>query len=156
MATTEWTHRGARALVRLHERELRAFLDVWRAAEAVGLELPPSDDPNYASRAALLRHVLNAARGYLTWVCEVLGRPAPDLPATPAVDDVAQRADAYVEALVTAWNGPSLRHSTEHDFDHTTAAASWGPVYCVDAMLEHAVMHPARHRFQLEELLAAR
>jgi hypothetical protein len=24
---------------------------------------------------------------------------------------------------------------------------------CIDAMLEHAVMHPIRHAFQLEELM---
>ncbi len=26
--------------------------------------------------------------------------------------------------------------------------------YSIDSMLEHAVMHPLRHRFQLEELIA--
>ncbi len=27
--------------------------------------------------------------------------------------------------------------------------APWKIRYCIDAMLEHAVMHPIRHRFQL-------
>jgi hypothetical protein len=27
--------------------------------------------------------------------------------------------------------------------------------YSIDAMLEHAVMHPIRHSYQLEELMAA-
>jgi hypothetical protein len=30
----------------------------------------------------------------------------------------------------------------------------WNVHYCIDAMLEHAVMHPIRHTFQLQELLA--
>ena len=28
--------------------------------------------------------------------------------------------------------------------------------YCIDAMLEHAVMHPIRHAFQLDELIKDR
>ena len=32
-------------------------------------------------------------------------------------------------------------------------ASEWQTRYCIDAMLEHAVMHPIRHRFQLDELL---
>jgi hypothetical protein len=27
---------------------------------------------------------------------------------------------------------------------------------CIESMLEHAVLHPMRHRFQLEELMEAR
>ena len=29
----------------------------------------------------------------------------------------------------------------------------WKVTYCIDGMLEHAVMHPIRHRVQLEALL---
>jgi hypothetical protein len=32
----------------------------------------------------------------------------------------------------------------------------WQTRYCIDAMLEHAVMHPIRHAFQLEELMRKR
>jgi hypothetical protein len=38
------------------------------------------------------------------------------------------------------------------DEEHTTR---WGATLSIDGMLEHAVLHPARHRFQLEELLEA-
>jgi len=31
--------------------------------------------------------------------------------------------------------------------------SQWQTRYCIDSMLEHAVMHPIRHAFQLEELL---
>jgi len=31
----------------------------------------------------------------------------------------------------------------------------WGEDMSLQGMLEHAVMHPARHRFQLEELMEA-
>ena len=29
----------------------------------------------------------------------------------------------------------------------------WQTRYCIDSMLEHAVMHPIRHAFQLDELI---
>ena len=32
----------------------------------------------------------------------------------------------------------------------------WQTRYCIDAMLEHAVMHPIRHAFQLYELIKDR
>ena len=32
--------------------------------------------------------------------------------------------------------------------------APWGAPFTADAMLEHAVLHPMRHAFQLEELMA--
>ena len=32
--------------------------------------------------------------------------------------------------------------------------ARWGGIYLIDAMMEHAVMHPIRHTFQLRELMS--
>jgi hypothetical protein len=42
------------------------------------------------------------------------------------------------------------------EFSKPVYSSRWGVNYCVDAMLEHAVMHPERHRFQLLELMGAR
>jgi uncharacterized damage-inducible protein DinB len=36
----------------------------------------------------------------------------------------------------------------------TVHTSRWGAPMTVEAMLEHAVAHPMRHHFQLEELLA--
>ncbi|MCA9316350.1 MAG: hypothetical protein R3F05_03035 [Planctomycetota bacterium] len=137
---------GARALVALHERELRRFVEVWRAAAADGVRLPASDDPDCASLEALLSHVLRAARGYLLWCCRVLGLPDPGVDAVP--DDVAGRLDAYVEHVLERWDGP-LKDVDGKTGELEVFPAPWGPAYCVDAMLEHAVMHPLRHTNQL-------
>ena len=45
----EYRWRGARALVILHEQEMRALVPVWRKAVAAGVRLPPTDDPSYQS-----------------------------------------------------------------------------------------------------------
>jgi len=142
---------GARALILLHEAHLRDCLAVWRRAKAEGLALAACDDPSYASLEHLLHHVLRAARGYMVWCCETLGLPDPGIDKTPMPDTVEAEADAYVEHLLERWTTP-LAAEPEARFN-TEAPSRWKVVYCVDAMLEHAVMHPVRHAFQLRNLM---
>jgi hypothetical protein len=147
--------RGARALVVLHERELRSFLATWRTARAVGLALDPDPDPSYESMEALLRHVLRAARGYLTWTCEVLALPDPGVEPAPEPADLAAAPEAFLEHVLDRWRA-GLAGADGRTLEATEAKSRWGATYCADAMLEHAVMHPLRHRFQLEERLGGR
>lgn len=147
-----YVHAGARALVALHDRHLRAFVATWREAQRAGLALPQTDDPSYASLDALLRHVLGAARGYMTWTCEQLGLPDPGIDPTPGEDQLAGALDGYLEHLLDRWRAP-LVGVTEEQADRGTYPSRWGTDYCIDAMLEHAVMHPIRHGYQLERLM---
>ena len=75
--------RAVRALVLLHDEHLRRFLVVWKQARAASVTLPQTEDPAYVSLDTLLRHVLRAARGYMTWMCEVLELPDPEILVTP-------------------------------------------------------------------------
>lgn len=145
---------GARALVLLHERHLRSFLDVWKEAKAAGVMLPETENPDYESLDTLLRHVLAAARSYLTWMCENLRLPDPDIRPAPDVTEIEAQADAYVNHLLERWRLP-LADVEEERFDNPTFTSRWGVDYCIDAMLEHAVMHPIRHEFQLANLMRA-
>jgi uncharacterized damage-inducible protein DinB len=148
---TDYTYRGARALVILHERAMRELLPVWRRAKAAGVTLPATDDPCYASLETLLHHALSAARGYMTWLCEKLGLPEPGIDAAPEASRVAQEADRYLDHVLERWRLPLVAVSEKHlSAIHTTR---WGEQMSCEGMLEHAVMHPLRHRFQLEELL---
>jgi len=143
---------GARALVLLHERHLREFFATWKRARAAGLALPASDDPSCASLQALLHHVLRAARGYLVWTSEVLALPDPGVRPTPEAAAIEAEAEAYLEHLLERWRDP-LRGVTPERLERPAYPSRWGVAYCVDAMLEHAVMHPVRHAFQLERLM---
>ncbi len=144
---------GARAMVILHDREMRDFLETWRAAQAATLELPETDDPDYASLETLLRHVLGCAAGYLVWICEQLELPDPEVRPVPEVDVVEEQAEGYLDHVLRKWREP-LAGVPEERFYEPDYESRWGPRYCIDAMLEHAVMHPIRHRFQLEELMS--
>ena len=146
-----YTWRGARAMVLLHERHMREFLVTWREFAASGIALPATEDPAYVSPQALLWHVLRAARGYMTWMCEKLGLPDPQIEEVPPVEEIEQRAAAYLEHVLERWRIPLAglaEARSEEEFK-----SRWGSTYHIDGMLEHAVMHPIRHGFQLQELL---
>lgn len=153
MRPQHYRYRGAEVLVALHETQLREFLKVWRQFDALGLELPASTSQDYASREALLAHVLGGAARYLTWMCEKLELPLPALDERPAPAGFGARSEQYMEEVLAAWQLP-LRDVTEEQADGQAFTSRWGIPYSIDAMLEHAVMHPLRHAYQLRRLMA--
>ena len=155
LTTVAYRSRAVRALVLLHDQHIRAFLVVWNQAQAASLVLPTTDDPAYASLATLLRHVLNGARGYMIWMCEVLELPDPKIEKPPELVALAREADSYVEHLLEQWRTP-LREVGDDRLEKPEYPSRWETRYSIDAMLEHAVMHPIRHAFQLDELMRQR
>ena len=150
----QYRSRAVRAMVLLHEEHLRRFVHVWRQALARSVCLPPTDDPNYASLEALGRHVLSAAGGYMIWMCEVLGLPDPGIRSAPDASAIVRNADDYMEHVLERWRAP-LREVPNEKLETPDYPSRWQTRYCIDSMLEHAVMHPIRHTFQLDELLKA-
>lgn len=149
---TEYADRAVRALVALHERELRAFLPTWRRFAASGLPLPDTDDTDYLSNEHLLLHVVRAAGRYLTWVCRQLGLPDPGVPEAPGVEEIADRAEVFMERVLGLWR-TSLTAVPADRLEDRAYTSNWGAPMTIASMLEHAVAHPMRHTFQLEELM---
>ena len=115
------------ALVLIHEEKMREFLEVWRQAEAANVRLPATSDTHYQSLQHLLWHVLNSSGQH-------------------------GAGGAFLDRLLRWWRVPLAAVETA-DMEpelYTPEMHDW-----TDAMLEHAVMHPVRHSFQLRELLAA-
>jgi len=139
-------------MVQLHEKHLRSFLKSWRRAKQLNIKLPETDDTDYQSLETLLRHVLRAARGYMTWMCEKLELQNPGISATPAADKIEIELDSYLEHLLDKWKTP-LANVPKENFMDKVYTARWGVDYCIDAMMEHAVLHPIRHEFQLKNLI---
>lgn len=146
--------RGVRALVALQMGEMEKLFVVWKKARRAGVKLPKTDDPAYQSIDLLMRHPLRSCRGYLTWLCEVLGRREPKIPDPPEAERVAADGAAYLKLLAKAWEKHMAWMSTETLYSTTVHTSRWGAPMTVEAMLEHAAVHPMRHRFQLEEMLA--
>jgi len=133
--------------------EMRTLFTVWRKARRVGVKLPVTKDPAYQDIDALMRHPMRSCRGYLTWLCEVLGRPVPEIPDPPEAAQLLKSGAAYLDLLERAWHKHVawMPNRTLDSFKVHTSR--WGQPMTVEAMFEHAVAHPMRHRFQLEELI---
>lgn len=149
----DFKSRAVRSLVELHEQEMRRFLDVWDRFVASSAPMPEAHgDESYASRETLVTHVVSAARGYLTWIGECVGRPVTDVDAEKDPMRVAPRARAFAEGVLAAWR----RHFAalaDAELGPTLFKTRWGEFFCVETMLEHALAHPMRHRIQLERLI---
>ena len=151
-ALPAYRYGSARTLVTLHGQYLLELLKTWQKANASRIVLPETDDQNYVSLETLLEHVLGSARYYMRWMCDKLELPDPVISSPPAVSVIEADAEDYVAHLIDRWQLP-LAEVEEDRFNRPEYSLAWGTKYCIDAMLEHAVVHPILHRVQLQELL---
>lgn len=147
----QYKYAGARALVLLHEQHLRSFLDTWKLTKARNIALPKTDDTDYKSLETLLIHNLRAARGYMVWICDRLELSDPKIRTAPNIANVEVEAADFVEHLLERWRLPLVDIETSRFSE--IYVTNWGMKLPIEAMLEHAVMHPIRHSFQLNNLL---
>jgi uncharacterized damage-inducible protein DinB len=129
---------------------MHAFIEVWKRAKQARLALPVTGEEKYRSLDHLLQHVLGSSRKYLTRMYEHLGRPDPQIKPVPQTQDVAAEVDRYSAYLLDRWR-TILAGVRDHDLEPEVYTPRMH--YWIDAMLEHAVMHPIRHEFQPEEFL---
>mgnify|MGYP001583555081 CR=1 FL=1 len=144
---------AVRSCVELHEIELRKFCDVWETFCTSGTPLPDTDDPSYGSVEHVGGHVFRAARGYLTWIGECVKRPVADVDPETDLAKIARQGRSFVDQVLAAWR----RHLVlleDAELTPATYVSRWGEAYNIEQMLEHAVVHPMRHRIQLERLMA--
>ena len=151
----EFRSRAVRSLVELHNVELRSFLATWKRFVASGKPMPEAHgDADYENPERLVAHVQGAARSYMMWIREALGQPVTDMELIrdPAV--IVPQLDAYMEETLAGWRR-HLAVVTDEQLQDRQYRSRWGEMFDIEQMLEHAVVHPMRHRAQLERLLAA-
>ncbi len=91
----------------------------------------------------------------MTWMCEKLELPNPEIQVTPDPAVLSHDPESYMEHVLERWRAP-LQDVSDDRLETPEYPSRWQTRYCIDAMLEHAVMHPIRHAFQLEELINKR
>jgi hypothetical protein len=150
----EFRSRAVRSLVELHEQELRAFVSTWRRFVASGKPMPDGyGDADYEDPERLLAHVQAAARSYLLWIWEVLEQPVGGLPLIRDPGAIVPRLDSFVDETLEGWRR-HLAPLADAQLSPQQYLSRWGEPHTIEQMLEHAVVHPMRHRIQLERLLA--
>ena len=83
-------------------------------------------------------------------VCRDLKLPDPEIKPVPEIDTIEAEADSYLEHVVERWRLPLASVSDERLEPAPEIQFPFlGMPYWANAMLEHAVMHPIRHEFQL-------
>ena len=75
-------------------------------------------------------------------MCEVLALPDPEIRVAPEPSALVRDPDAYMEHVLEKWRAP-LQDVGDDRLETPEYRSRWGTMYCVDAMLEHAVMHPS-------------
>jgi uncharacterized damage-inducible protein DinB len=149
----EYRSRAVRNLVELHDRELRSFLQLWKRFVESDAALPDAHgDEDYADRDRLVAHVVRAARGYLTRIGEWVGRPVTDVDLSQDPYAIAGRLSAFAEEVLAAYPR-HLAQITDEELTQQIHRTRWGELMSVENLLEHAVVHPMRHRIQLERIL---
>ena len=81
-----------------------------------------------------------------------LNLPDPEIEKEPKPELIELKAYEYAAHLIEKWSLP-LSKIPEDKFHSAIYTSNWGVKYCIDAMLEHAVMHSIRHEFQLNNLI---
>lgn len=143
---------AVRSCVELHEIEMDRFFEVWQKFRASGAVLPATADPNYASPDHLGGHVLRAARNYLTWIGDCVKRPVTDVDLDNEPVSVGAKGRPFLDEVLAAWRR-HLALLEDEELAPTSFKSRWGDDYTIEQMLEHAVVHPMRHRIQLERLM---
>jgi uncharacterized damage-inducible protein DinB len=139
--------RAAGELVRVVERLSDAEFEVVRDPET----------PNEECRSiqTVAHHVARSGYAYANYL-----RVAFSLPTTPAEIPVVSRAawpGQLAEMLATTAAALDGRwEMSDEAIQAVRIPVRWGPIYDLEQLLEHAIVHVLRHRRQIERFLGQR
>jgi uncharacterized damage-inducible protein DinB len=140
----------------LHEYE-RAILELQKIIEGISdKELitvidSKTTDLNCKSIQAILSHVVSSAYGYATNIHKLKGHNInrPDKLFHSTVKEYQQDLTKVFEFTTTVFN--DVEDNELEQFDNSKKLlTSWGQVYDIEQMTEHAIVHILRHRRQIE------
>jgi uncharacterized damage-inducible protein DinB len=145
------------ALIDEYERATRELSGIVAPLSGADLDLvrdPETDDEDCRSIRTVMHHVVRAGYGYADTIRKAFGqeirRPVIERAASGAlVVEQLSRMMAHTEATFDGrWD------MSQDELDTVTMTVSWGPLFTVEQLLEHAIVHILRHRRQIERWLA--
>lgn len=144
------------ALMDEYERaagELAGLLDGLSDEEYELVRNPDAADESFRSIQMIMRHVVRAGYGHAGMLRKAWGieRPGPwpeSFPRNAARTRIEEVLAYTRETLDGRWD------LTEEEGEALQIQSRWGPVFNLEQLLEHMVVHMLRHRRQIERLLA--
>lgn len=136
----------------------RAALDLGRLieripeAEFVRVVDSETVDDDCRSVQTIMSHVVGAAHGYADYIREQFSiastRPARKLLShQESLEQLDAALDYTAQTLEGRWE------MSDEEITRTVIKSSWGVVYDVEQLLEHAIVHVLRHRRQIEKFI---
>jgi uncharacterized damage-inducible protein DinB len=142
------------ALLDEYERAINEMIAVITAinpAVLVTLVDSATTDTNCQSIQSILTHVVSAGYRYATYIRRLKGASLPSLGDMPRLSAEEYENDLKAVFLFTleTFNGISDNELETFD-DAKKMRASWGQLYDIEQLMEHAIVHILRHRRQIE------
>ena len=143
------------ALMDEYERatgELQRLIVQLTDAEFEAVRDRRTQDEDCRSIQTVVHHVVRAGHAYARYLQMAFSMPSArlEVPLGTRTESVEQLAAmmAYTAATLEGrWQMPDEQIQT------VQVKARWGPVYDLEQMLEHAIVHVLRHRRQIERFL---
>jgi hypothetical protein len=113
---------------------------------------PDTENPNCLSIQTIITHVVTSGYYYSIYIGK-LKDPGLKFPEPVLHKNIA----GYFSDLdsVLKHTGDTMKNFSPEELDeteqHKKIRTRWGQYYSVDQMLEHAIVHILRHRFQIEK-----
>ena len=146
------------ALGALMDEYERAIRDLAQVVQAIGqaefdrIRDAEAPDEDCRSIRTVLNHVVRSGNGYVGYMRAALGMPHENAGVTVAtpkeairqMEQVARQTELTFEG---DWEMPDAV------MEAAKIQTRWGPVYNLEQMFEHAIVHVLRHRRQIERFL---
>jgi uncharacterized damage-inducible protein DinB len=145
------------ALLDIYEQAIAELKELIRGIPATALLTiadPNTRDENCRSIQTILSHVVHAGYGYATSIRNLKGanieRPAKTFhDRIPAYLADLDAVFAYTEETFKSVEELDL----EPDVNAPTIKSTWGQVYDIEQITEHAIVHILRHKRQIEKFM---
>ncbi len=138
-----------------YDRAAREFLGVIQSLDRVEFEKirdSRTQDPECRSVQSVASHVVASGHSYANYIRTVFGmktlpRPEGECDRSEIEEKLKGMMAYTVESLEGRWL------MSEAEITVVRIQSRWGPVYDLEQMLEHAIVHMLRHRRQVERFL---
>ena len=151
-------NRAVAAILNEYERSITDLIGVLKNISAnhlIKIRDTNTDDTDCVSIQSILAHICKSSYGYLNLILVNQNKSKCIVPSNFTFINV----DVYIKELrkVVEMNKKHLGNLPDTVLESTkkedTINTSWGQLYTIEQLLEHAIVHVLRHRFQIENFL---